>query len=279
MINQVSFYKILTNHMSVRTFMIDESFIASVIAVYFFCTGFPVDNGRTASCAKPAPTDRTIYHATEKINPARRSTLNICVLYFLQIVPFRFCQVSRAVWNPTIGSFVKFTRQQCSHIRPCKIRIIIFLNIAHGKPVCMVLKEKTIKGIYSVFPIWIFYHAFYSIDDSRFVAVPHIHITEDQFSLPDRCFIYEFDTFAGSIHFILANRQDYIQLQSTVSSFHIDSGFTGADPSDVIIVQDFLYLVKIRQVTEPSVNPPEDDHINFSGFYVLKQGMDSFSLF
>lgn len=143
----------------------------------------------------------------------------------------------------------------------------------------MVLKEKTIKGIYSVFPIWIFYHAFYSINDSRFVAVPHIHITEDQFSLPDRCFIYEFDTFAGSIHFILANRQDYIQLQSTVSSFHIDSGFTGADPSDVIIVQDFLYLVKIRQVTEPSVNPPEDDHINFSGFYVLKQGMDSFSLF
>ena len=45
----------------------------------------------------------------EKINPARRSTLNICVLYFLQIVPFRFCQVSRAVWNPAIGSFVKFT--------------------------------------------------------------------------------------------------------------------------------------------------------------------------
>ena len=114
--------------MSVRTFMIDESFIASVIAVYFFGTGFPVDNGRTASCAKPASTDRTIYHATEKINPARRSTLNICVLYFLQIVPFRFCQVSRTVWNPAIGSFVKFTRQQCSHIRPCKIRIIIFLD-------------------------------------------------------------------------------------------------------------------------------------------------------
>lgn len=119
--------------MSVRTFMIDESFIASVIAVYFFGTGFPVDNGRTASCAKPASTDRTIYHATEKINPARRSTLNICVLYFLQIVPFRFCQVSRTVWNPAIGSFVKFTRQQCSHIRPCKIRIIIFLDLGEDR--------------------------------------------------------------------------------------------------------------------------------------------------
>ena len=106
--------------------------------------------------------------------------------------------------------------------------------------------------------------------DSGFITISHIHITEDQLSLSDRCFIYEFDTFAGGIHFILANRQDYIQLQSTVSSFHIDSGFTGADPSDVIIVKDFLDLIKIRQVTEPSINSPEDDHINFSGFYVFK---------
>ena len=179
MINQVLFYEILTYHVLVCTFVINKSFVASVIAVYFFGTGFPVDNGRTASCAKPASTDRTIYHATEKINPARRSTLNICVLYFLQIVPFRFCQVSRAVWNPAIGSFVKFTRQQRAHIRPCKIRIIIFLNIAHGKPFCMVLKEKTIKGIYSVFSIWIFYHAFYAVNDSGFITISHIHITED----------------------------------------------------------------------------------------------------
>ena len=70
----------------------------------------------------------------------------------------------------------------------------------------MVLKEKTIKGIYSVFSIWIFYHAFYSINDSGFVAVPHIHITEDQLSLTDRCFIYEFDTFAGGIDLILTDR-------------------------------------------------------------------------
>ena len=113
--------------------LIEQYLIDHLEYEYFFGTGFPVDNGRTASCAKPASTDRTIYHATEKINPARRSTLNICVLYFLQIIPFGFCQVSRTVWNPAIGSFVKFTRQQCSHIRPCKIRIIIFLNIAHGK--------------------------------------------------------------------------------------------------------------------------------------------------
>ena len=63
----------------------------------------------------------------------------------------------------------------------------------------MVLKEKTIKSIYSVFSIRIFYHAFYAVNDSRFVAVPHIHIAEDQLSLTDRCFIYEFDTFAGGI--------------------------------------------------------------------------------
>ena len=70
----------------------------------------------------------------------------------------------------------------------------------------MVLKEKTIKSIYGIFSIRIFYHAFYAANDSRFVAVPHIHITEDQFSLPDRCFVYEFDTFASGIDLILTDR-------------------------------------------------------------------------
>ena len=70
----------------------------------------------------------------------------------------------------------------------------------------MVLKEKTIKGIYSVFSIRIFYHAFYAVNDSGFITISHIHITEDQFSLPDRCFVYEFDTFAGGIDLILTDR-------------------------------------------------------------------------
>ena len=63
----------------------------------------------------------------------------------------------------------------------------------------MVLKEKTIKSIYSVFSIRIFYHAFYAVNDSRFVAVPHIHIAEDQLSLTDRCFIYEFAALSKAV--------------------------------------------------------------------------------
>lgn len=199
--------------------------------------------------------------------------------YALYAGIFGFRQVGRAVGYSAVGTLVEFAGQHGTHICPGEIRVKVLLDVFQGGSFALVLLEELEEGEDKILLLRILYHSFYPFYFGGHVADGHIGIAEDQLSLPDGCLVHEFDTFAGGIYLILADGEYHVQLQASVSGFHVDARLTGRYPVYAMFVQDFLYFIEVRHVAEPPVKPPEKDNVDFAGFYVGKQGMYGFTLF
>lgn len=204
------FDQILTQSVSVCTDSIIMRSVATIIAVISFFSGLSVYDGLASISTEKLTAYRTADQAGEQIDPAGFGTLDIFMGDLLKFIPLFFCKVWWTVREATICTFVEFTGQKSTHDSPAEVRIIIILDISECCTFVLMLEEVFVKGVYCFFALRIFYHALSTVNDSRLISVSHVGITEDQLALPDRSFIHELDTFAGGVHFILADGQDDI---------------------------------------------------------------------